>query len=348
MPVTKTSGVINMKIIYFTVCSLLLWTVSCFAESEFSIFLYQPDQVIKESVGDGVKEIASFAKTVNEVWKETIPSDTDRKKSAIVVGLGFNRQTTAWIVNADADAGIKATEKLRKLKSPWIKSGYFVFALTGTDYKNKNAKEFSPPVPEEWKPVVKKLSSPSSVDNILAVLLPKSVSPENNVPDGYKIQMLEPLGGKILRPENWYYQEQHGGPRYTWTISKEDSSKGPYETGLKIQLFSGIEKGTGKTAKEFCNSFLESKASSTEVITRFPETKQGMFTRKGVEVEEKIGSKNFHIIYSVFWMGSDIAVISIAGAPQELWEEYKDNFERMSSFELIDLTRFEKKSEPKE
>lgn len=197
--VKKALGVINMKILYIAVCYLLLFSVSSFAESDFSVFLYQPDKVIRESVGNGAKGMATFTKIVNDVWKETIPSNADRKKSAIVVGLGFNRQTTAWIINADADAATKATLKLRELKSPWIKSGYFVFALAGKDYENENKRDLSPPVPKEWKAVIKQQSTPMTVDNILALLLPKSISPENSVPDGFEIQMLEPLGGKILR-----------------------------------------------------------------------------------------------------------------------------------------------------
>jgi len=45
-------------------------------------------------------------------------------------------------------------------------------------------------------------------------------------------------------------------------------------------------------------------------------------------------------------MKSDIAVISISGAPKGLWEKYKDTFQVMGGFELIDMKRFEKKSEP--
>lgn len=78
------------------------------------------------------------------------------------------------------------------------------------------------------------------------------------------------------------------------------------------------------------------------MITKFPETKQGMFTRQGLEVEEG----PYHIIYSALWMKSNIAVISISGAPKELWEKYKDTFQVMGGFELIDMERFEKESEP--
>jgi len=39
---------------------------------------------------------------------------------------------------------------------------------------------------------------------------------EEAVPDGFVLQVLEPTGGKIIRPKDWFYAERHGGPSYTW------------------------------------------------------------------------------------------------------------------------------------
>ena len=328
------------NIITIAVLSLIL-TANTFAESDFSIVLYQPDNIISERISDGVQEVASFIEIVKQVWKEAIPSDEERTQTSIVLGLGHERQVTAWVINSKSDINRNVTSALRKHKYPWIRDGYFAFALSGVNFESEKKGSFSPPMPAEWKEVAEKQSASMLVDDILAILLPQTPSSNTNVSDGFERQLLEPLGGKILRPEGWYYSENHGGPRYSWTISKEDSSEKPYETGMKIQLFAGIKEGTGKTPKEFCNSFLKSKENSTKVITRFPETKQGMFTRKGVEVEEG----DYHLIYSAFWMNSDIAVISIAGSPTGLWEKYKDTFQIMGGFELIDMERFERESE---
>jgi hypothetical protein len=109
-------------------------------------------------------------------------------------------------------------------------------------------------------------------------------------PSKFVVQVLEPTGGKIERPSAWFYAEDHGGPVYRWTLSREDTSGNrPYTTGVKIQAFTGVKQGTGKTAKEFALEFAEAKKKETT---------------------------------------------------KELWQTYSSTFNRMSSFELIDMKRF--------
>jgi len=60
----------------------------------------------------------------------------------------------------------------------------------------------------------------------------------------------------------------------------------------------------------------------------------------------------FRIFYSLFWSNDDLdmAVITIAGTPKDLWDVYSPVFDKMSAFKLIDMKRFEKtndKSTPK-
>ena len=180
---------------------------------------------------------------------------------------------------------------------------------------------------------------------ILAVLLFASAGQAIDIPKGYVLQILEPTGGKIARPKDWFYTEKHHGSVYLWTISRENIKN--YKTGLKIQYFVGIKKATGKTPKEFCLSFLDSKQKTAKILSKFPEKKQYIFTRMGLEVEEKIknkyGIQTFHIIYSVFWANeSDLAIITITGSPVDLWHQFKKTFDIMNEFELIDMKRFEK------
>jgi hypothetical protein len=158
-------------------------------------------------------------------------------------------------------------------------------------------------------------------------------------PSKFVVQTLEPTGGKIERPSEWFYAEDHGGPVYRWTLSREDTSGNrPYTTGVKIQAFTGVKQGTGKTAKEFALEFAAAKKAESKVIRSCPEVNQGLFTRTCLETEEG----PHHILYSLFWgsNGLDIAVISIAGTTKELWKTYASTFDRMSTFELIDMKRF--------
>lgn len=161
-------------------------------------------------------------------------------------------------------------------------------------------------------------------------------------PTEFVQQVLEPTGGKIQRPKDWFYAEGHRGPVYMWTLSREDTTGNkPYTTGVRIQLFAKIKEGTGKTAKEFILDFVAAKKKeATKVIKTCKEQDQGLFTRICLETEEG----PHHIIYSLFWgsSGMDMAVVSIAGTTNELWETYAPTFEKMNAFELIDMKRFEK------
>jgi TonB family protein len=162
-------------------------------------------------------------------------------------------------------------------------------------------------------------------------------------PTEFVQQVLEPTGGKIQRPKDWFYAEGHRGPVYMWTLSRENTTgHKPYTTGVRIQVFTGVKDGTGKTARQFVLDFVAAKKKeATKVIKTCDENDQGLFTRICLETEEG----NDHILYSLFWGTNDldIAVISIAGTTKELWETYSPAFDKMSAFELIDMKRFEKK-----
>ncbi len=173
--------------------------------------------------------------------------------------------------------------------------------------------------------------------------IPTTPTPISPAPVEFVTQILEPTGGKVQRPKDWFYSEHHRGPVYDWVISKEDASgHHSYLTGYRIECFNGVKAGTGKTAQEFIQSFIDSKKkdSSVNILSSCQPKDQGMFTRTCLETEEG----QFHIQYSLFWgsNGLDIAVITIAGAPKEIWTNYTDTFNKMNSFELIDMKRFTK------
>lgn len=160
-------------------------------------------------------------------------------------------------------------------------------------------------------------------------------------PTEFVTQVLEPTGGKIMRPKSWFYTEGHRGPMYMWTLSREDiAGNRPYTTGVRVQTFVGVKEHTGKTAKEFITDFVATKKKSAQVLHSCDETDQGLFTRICLETVEG----PHHILYSLFWgsSGMDIAVVSIAGTTKEQWETFAPTFRRMGDFELIDMKRFEK------
>jgi hypothetical protein len=163
---------------------------------------------------------------------------------------------------------------------------------------------------------------------------------EDGVPEGFEVQVLEPTGGKILRPKGWFYAEGHRERSWMWTISKEDSGdgKGSYETGVRIQAFVGVEDITGKSPEAFVRGFAAAKREAADQVHKECEpVDQGLFTRACLEVTEG----EYRILYSVFWgNGLDLAIISIAGAKTDDWEANAKFFDAMSAFELIDMKRF--------
>lgn len=148
----------------------------------------------------------------------------------------------------------------------------------------------------------------------------------------------------MLRPKDWFYAESQKDSSFTWIISREDASKAPYTTGLRIQMTAGIKKGTGKSPKKFILDYVAAKKKeAAKVVNACGETNQGMFTRVCLETEEG----PCHILYSLFWNNKiDLVVVVTAGTRKDLWETYDPTFQKMGAFELIDLERF--KSQIKE
>jgi len=176
---------------------------------------------------------------------------------------------------------------------------------------------------------------------LLAVACPALAQTNAVTPTNFVQQILEPTGGKIQRPKDWFYTEGHRGPTYMWTISREDSSKGSYTTGVRIQAFVGVKNGAGKSPKEFVEDFLSKKKKAADkVVKTCAESKQQLFTRVCIETEEGPD----HILYSLFWGNDDldVVVVSIAGTTKALWDTYSPVFDKMAGFELIDMKRFEK------
>jgi hypothetical protein len=177
----------------------------------------------------------------------------------------------------------------------------------------------------------------------LAVVLSFATSAlADEQPTQFVTQVLEPTGGKIVRPKEWFYAERHHGPVFVWTISREDPSDNrPYITGLSIQTFMHVKEGTGKTAEEFLRAFAaERMKEATKVIKTCKAQEQGLFVRMCLETEER----GFHVLYSLFWgsNGMDLAVVTTAGTTKELWTTYAATFDKMSAFEIIDMKRFVK------
>ncbi|MEZ5440427.1 MAG: hypothetical protein R3F15_02965 [Lysobacterales bacterium] len=171
------------------------------------------------------------------------------------------------------------------------------------------------------------------------------------VPDGFELRMLEPLGGRVARPNGWFYREAHDAASFKWVLSAENPEDGPYQTGVRIQLIAAVQAKTGQSAKAFVEEFLEGRRASAKVIDECPVEDQGLLTRTCIRTEESIPSANseepFQIQYSVFWGNQlDVALFVTSGTLASRWTEYQPLFEEIEKFELIDLDRFDGNGQP--
>ncbi len=167
------------------------------------------------------------------------------------------------------------------------------------------------------------------------------------VPDGFELQRLRPLGGKMAKPEGWHYIERHEGPKYSWIISQEPLDKNPALTGARIQLFNGVKKGTGKLPSEFCKEFLKGceKRGSEHIV--IPESESGIFHRAGVQMLESLEVKEKkvenRVIYFTFWHDeSDVAAMMSLGCRTEEWEKLAPTLNVMAKVQLFDMDRYVK------
>ena len=272
---------------------------------------------------------------------------------SIVVAVKSGKRSKVWFVSSRTPAPAERRDSLRTqleaLPPPIVRGGPIAFAIEGrvAGGISKGIREAAvPPTPPEWQEAISKLTGPTLFDGLLASIWPDAPGDEARVaatvPEGFVMQILEPTGGSIPRPKDWFYKESHSGASYVWTISREDISKGdPYTTGVRIQTFIGVKENTGKTPKEFILEFIASKKKeAARVIETCEERDQGMFTRACLQTEEG----PYRILYSLFWGNNnlDMAVVSISGTTKDLWETYSPTFDKMGPFELINMKRFEK------
>ena len=177
---------------------------------------------------------------------------------------------------------------------------------------------------------------------ILLLALPLSCFAVDDIPipKGFVLQPLAETDGQIARPKNWFFTSGGTPSGWLWTISKEDPAKGPYKTGLRVQLLAGVAKGGRQTREEFVQGFISGKRTSAKAIRDCPKSDVGQFYRQCIEVIESVpspaGPTTFRILYSVMWGKElDMVVISIFGAPPETWEASAPIADTMAQFRLI-------------
>ena len=319
-----------------------------------NIVLYQADKIMSARLKNDVTELSKYVKTLEAVCVDYFASEASPESLHVVMAVKPGKRSRAWFVapgRADIETLATLREKLEKVPAIEVFGGPVAFAIAGkiaggSGKVVNEAEGFQVPIPKEWKDAAKNAKAAVEVpDGFLVKVWPDTTTPVPSdvpAPPGFVKQMLEPTGGRIFRPKDWHYAEQHGGPRYMWTISKEAISKDAgYTTGVRIQIFTRVKEHAGQSAQQFIENFAEQKKKSADRLIKTCAAKEmGLFTRICIETEEG----PHHILYSLFWGSNDLdlAVVSISGTTKELWTDFSATFDTMSEFELIDMKRFEK------
>lgn len=158
-------------------------------------------------------------------------------------------------------------------------------------------------------------------------------------------QALEPTGGEVEKPKDWFYAERHRATNsLNWIISKEDPI-GAYETGLSIQFMIGVKDGTGLTPQEFIKTNMRQIVKSSVVIDYCGNSIVGDFTRSCLKVSQTQMREgvpvDYIVLYSFFWDNNkDLVGITVAGTPTKEWHKYSSVFDRMANIKIIDPSRF--------
>lgn len=339
----------------WTLLLLLLVQSTAYCAEGFKtagIVLYQPDDVLKERVGSA-NVIADYFKKIEEVTEEHFKQHAQPANLDLVIAIKPDHRVKCWLQCTDTSVSKELgalRKKLEAIKPIEVTGGPFAFAVRGqlaggVEVKNEDGN--GPPIPDEWKAAAKDVKESLMVpDGFLKLVWPDLPGEKSSVavprkPVEFIKQILEPTGGEIDRPEDWFYTEGHHGQTLMWTISAEDNSKGRYVTSVRIQLFIGVKEQTGQTPEEFIREFVKGKKAEADVLQECNETDQGMFKRICLEVEEG----DYHILYSLFWGNDmDMAAVSIAGTSKALWSKHAATFDRMSKFKAIDMKHLEKKA----
>jgi hypothetical protein len=146
-------------------------------------------------------------------------------------------------------------------------------------------------------------------------------------PEGYVVQELGAIRGKILRPKDWFYNEQFQKTTLIYKIAREDIRKGgAVETGLTINVVFDVKKLSELTPSEYADIYIKDKLKSSSLVSKEEARKEGKLMRKGVLVDETrklpTETKDYRIGYTFYCHDeADVLIVMIFGTPASAWKE---------------------------
>lgn len=173
---------------------------------------------------------------------------------------------------------------------------------------------------------------------------------EMQAPEGFTVHDLGSMGGQVLLPNGWFFAtgQAPNGPYYT--LLKEDSGKGSYDTGMRIQFVAKVKATAGISPKQAVQLNIDRKKAKETVVHECPESQMGAFRRVCLETlgfpSKAKPTQKFHLVYSFWWNDeTDLMAAVTFGAPVEEWAEAKKIYDVIKDFKILDLDRVPKKTD---
>lgn len=174
------------------------------------------------------------------------------------------------------------------------------------------------------------------------------------IPAGYEEQTLEGLNGKILKPHGWFYTAKVvGKSSLVYRITKEDSSKGEFLTGLTINVIPNVSKFKGMReeggdsqetgnldAKSAANAYLSMYKRSAKELQRDEPRNNNGFYQSGALFEKQMNLQGqaqlFKLGVTTFAsVKDDLLIVMTFGTPAGDWETNKPIYETICSEIII-------------
>lgn len=317
-----------------------------------SVTMLQPEQVMERRAAD-VSALAEYIANVDATLEKSLKSFSPHcpAQGSIFIAVRPNRTSKTWLAfnpalpDKLADMIISTVQSIPPFPA---QEGIVVFSLQTKLWDGTSTAQ-PRQFPKEWLAIPKQNDLPTEASEIADLAWghknEPAVQSNNLAPSGFVQQILDPTGGAINRPKDWFYTQMNNPAGYTWTISHEDSKNGAYQTGMKIQLLTGIQEYTHVSSSDFIKHFIsEKKRSAVSIIKSCPEQTEDNFQTICLESEEIVpaldAKEKFHIIYTGYWNNElDIAFMTTFGAPSREWDKTNNIAANMSSLKLLDMAR---------
>jgi hypothetical protein len=162
------------------------------------------------------------------------------------------------------------------------------------------------------------------------------------VPEGYRLESLDIVDGKVAVPADWTSRMGTlGRNSIVWTFAKDRRPDGSFDTGMSLQIFVGLSKSGVSSPMIAAIKAAEDIRKRGKLVRECDREEQEHFFKKCIELIETGSPANpaaeFHVLYSVMYgKVMDLLIISAFSAPEAEWNDLVPITQVMSNMRLFE------------